>query len=429
MGLAQSIKWSFLSELASKAVSPIVFIVVARVITPEDFGVMAAALIVISFSQIFWEAGMSKALIQRQEDIADASNFVFWVNIFLGILVAGILYISAASISHIFFHDPRVADVIQVMTLQILLGSVSSVHVALLQKEMDFHGLFWIRIITALLPGMVSIPFAFNGMGYWALVAGNLVGQFAQVLILWYLSSWRPTFIFPKLNVIVGMLKYGGGAFLTGITAWFYVWADSFVIGYFLSIQEMGLYRMASTVVNLGGGLIFGSIGPVLFSHLSRNGIGEFRKSKDILVWLAIMTAILIYFGASLFEKYFLGDQWHGVGFLIEMLALVNLIGNLWAGNSEGYAAKGNSGTEAKIYTIALFYYIPAYMYLGRLGVESFVIGRFFLVILSSPLHLYYSSVLLGYGVNDYLNAISRATLPAILLLVILFTVRSLILH
>ena len=91
MTFIHSLKWSFLAEFASKTISPLVFIVLARLLTPEDFGVMSAAVMVIAFSQIFWEAGMGKALIQRQTNAEDAANVTFWVNIVLGMLIASLL--------------------------------------------------------------------------------------------------------------------------------------------------------------------------------------------------------------------------------------------------------------------------------------------------------------------------------------------------
>jgi len=83
-----ALKWSFLGEIASKAITPVVFVVLARLLTPEDFGVVVAATIVISFSQIFWEAGMGKTLIQFQGHPIAAANVAFWINIALGVLIA-----------------------------------------------------------------------------------------------------------------------------------------------------------------------------------------------------------------------------------------------------------------------------------------------------------------------------------------------------
>jgi len=88
-----ALKWSFLAKLAPKAITPTVFIVLSRLLTPEDFGVMSAAMMVLAFSQIFWEAGMGKALIQRQTDVEEAADVAFWVNLGLGVVIAGLLFL------------------------------------------------------------------------------------------------------------------------------------------------------------------------------------------------------------------------------------------------------------------------------------------------------------------------------------------------
>ena len=93
MGLIKSIKWSFFSESASKLISPLVFIVLSRLLTPDDFGVMTSALMVIGFSQIFWEAGMGKALIQKQTEVLASSNVAFWINIVLGLIISMFLFL------------------------------------------------------------------------------------------------------------------------------------------------------------------------------------------------------------------------------------------------------------------------------------------------------------------------------------------------
>lgn len=425
MSITNALKWSFLSELASKAVAPLVFIVLASLLTPEDFGVMTAALMVIGFSQIFWEAGMGKALIQRQIDVDDAANVAFWINIGLGILISSLLFFTAESIAQTFFHDDRVCNVIKVMTLQIFLGAASSVHSALLQKSMAFKKLFWVRFSTVALPGLASVPLALNGMGYWSLVVGALIGQLSQTILLWHMNSWAPRLKLVEINLFHEMLKYGSAAFSTAITGWFYNWADSLAIGYFMSVHDMGLYKLAANIVNIGNTLIFGSMSSVLFSHLSNTGLTEFKKYKERLVWLALTTGVILYFISPFLEKYALSVQWAGIGFLISTLALVNLVGNIWAGNSEGYAAKGNPGTDAKIYIFGMLYYIPAYFYLGPLGVDNFAIGRLILVFIAAPIHIYYSTQLLNYTINDYTIALAKAFIPITLLSAILYSLQS----
>ena len=157
MSVRHALKWSFLSELASKAVQPLVFVILARLLTPEDFGVVAAATMVISFSQIFWEAGMGKAIIQYQGDRVAAANAAFWVNNALGVVVVGALVAISGWVADRIFHDPRVALVLWVMALQVFLSASVSVHVALLQKDMQFKHLFWVRLATVAGSGLGSV--------------------------------------------------------------------------------------------------------------------------------------------------------------------------------------------------------------------------------------------------------------------------------
>ena len=184
-------KWSAFAEIASKGITPIIFIVLAWILTPKDFGLVAIATMVISFSQIFWDAGLSKALIQRQGDVEKTANIVFWTNMILGIVIYGLLFLSASFIAHL-FKEPLAEAVIKVQGLQIILASLFSVQTALFQKELNFKKLFYVRLLTSVLPGFASIPFALWGFGYWALVVGSLVGAFGQLILLWLISSWRP---------------------------------------------------------------------------------------------------------------------------------------------------------------------------------------------------------------------------------------------
>jgi PST family polysaccharide transporter len=87
-----ALKWSVAAEIASKAIQPLVFVILSRILIPEDYGIVAAAIMVISFTQIFWEAGMNKAIIQRQHNIEEAASVAFWINLLMGILVAFLLF-------------------------------------------------------------------------------------------------------------------------------------------------------------------------------------------------------------------------------------------------------------------------------------------------------------------------------------------------
>ena len=394
MNLIHSFKWSMATEIVSKAIQPLVFIILARILTPEDFGVVSAALMVIAFSQIFWEAGMSKALIQRQTELEDAANVAFWVNVGFGMVISGLLLFTARLIGDTFFHDDRVYSVIQVMTLQVLLGSVSSVHVALLRKEMKFKKLFWIRFATVSIPGFASIPMALNGMGYWALVSGTLIGQVAQIILLWRMSHWRPKLKFP-IFIAREMGRFGAWVGFSGLLAWFFVWADSLVVGMYLGSRELGLYRTGNQFAMMVFATLFSPISPVLYSHLSQMNKNKERIGNAIetiikvIISIAIPIGMIIYSLSEPISIVLFGEKWLGVGLVIGVMALMHGFSWVVGMNGDVYRAMGKPAYEAIVTAGTLFIYLAAYIYSIKQGFEIFVWTRLLLALGALVLHLF----------------------------------------
>jgi O-antigen/teichoic acid export membrane protein len=393
MSFTHALKWSFASELATKAIQPVVFIVLARVLTPEDFGVMTAAMMVVAFSQIFWEAGMGKALIQRQTDTQEAANVAFWVNIGLSIVIASLLFIAAGPIARTFFHDERVTAVIQIMTLQVFLGAVSSVHTALLQKDMGFKKLFWVRFATVSLPGLASIPLALGGMGYWALVAGTLAGQAMQVIMLWYKSDWRPQLSFDT-HVAKEMGRFGAWVGVSGMLAWFYIWADSLIVGMYLGSHELGLYRTGNQFSSMVFAIFFGPIVIVLYSHLSRIG-GDKQRLREAavkviktLTFIAIPLAIIIFSLADPLSLALFGEKWRGISLVIGVMAMMHGFSWIVGMNGEFYRAMGKPSYETIVTGATFVIYLAAYLISIRYGFEYFIWTRLGLAIAALFFHL-----------------------------------------
>lgn len=393
MKFTHALKWSFLGELSAKAVSPIVFLILARLMTPADYGVMASALMVIAFSQIFWEAGMAKALIQRQSKIEEAANFAFVINIVFGMLIALMLYSFAEPIALTIFQDSRVTLVLQVMTIQILFGALSSVQTALMEKQMGFKKLFWVRLATIAIPALASIPLALNGWGYWALVAGTLTGQFFQVIILWRMSHWRPKLIFDTL-VTREIAKFGGWVAVTGLLSWFFAWADSMVVGHYLGSHDLGLFNTGSKLPVIVYTMIFGPILPVLYSQLSRmsddkNKMREYAElTVSVLTIIALPIALFIYIFSNHIETMIFGEKWVGVGVVLGLMSLMHGFSWIVGMNGEFYRAMGKPSYETIVTGGTLFVYLSVYLMVINSGLDKFVWARMFLAIGALFLHL-----------------------------------------
>ena len=383
-----ALKWSVAGELASKAIQPIVFIILARILTPDDYGIVAAAIMVISFTQIFWEAGMSKALIQKQTNVEASANIAFWCNCGMSIIISLLLFLFSNLISTNLFHDERVASVLKLMTIQIVLGAISSVHTALLQKEMKFNRLFWVRITTVAIPGIFSIPLALHGWSYWSIITGTLVGQAAQVIILWRICKWRPEFGF-NAPLAKQLGKFGAWVSLSGLLSWFYIWIDSFFVGSYLGTYQLGLYRTGNQFVDMIYGFLFAPLLPVLYSHFSGVHLNVerlrniFFKVVRVITLISIPLAFIIYALKNPLSFVFFGEKWNGVGFIIGIMALKH--GYSWVSgvNGEVYRAIGKPSYETVVTSLTLLIYLTGYFISINYGFTAFVWTRFFFSIRS----------------------------------------------
>ena len=395
MNITQALKWSFFSEFSIKVSQPIVFIILARFLTPDDFGVMTAALIITAFSQIFWDAGMAKTLIQRQTDINEAANIAFWINLLIGFFISINLIWLARPIVDTFFHDNRVVAVLQVMTLQILFGALSSVHVALMQKDMAFKKLFWVRLITVGLPGFASIFLAWLGAGYWALVIGSLVGSLIQVFMLWVINRWRPVLAFNRM-IASDMGKFGAWVSFTGMLSWLLVWVDSIIVAKYFGVFELGLYKTGSQVATIFFLIVFPPLIVVLYSHLSKRATQDFKASSEIMnkvvlfsIWVAMPIATFVFWFSGNLESIFFNKKWMGIGSISGILAIREGFAWVTASNGEFYRAVNKPHYEAVILLFSIIIYIPVYIYFAQISIEAFMYSRIFAVLLTMIAHFW----------------------------------------
>ena len=372
--------WSMLGELASRSVGPAVFIVLARLLTPEDYGVAAAATVIISFSQVFSDAGLSKALIQRQDCVEQSADVVFWLNLAMAVLVSTVL-LAAAPLIALFFNDERIAPVVRVLTIQFLLSAFSSVQTALMQKNLDFKMLFWVRLITTGAPGLASIPMAVSGMGYWAIMVGSLVGQLMQTIALWVLNPWRPKWHL-NLTLMRELVGFGKWVMLSGLLAWFYVWMDAVVVGHYLGPHDMGLYRTGNTFVTMVFGAVFSPLLPVIFSTFSRlqNDISRISGLLLLVIkGIAIVAFPIAYALIALrepIEFWIFGTPWSGIGGVIAALSVVHGIAWLVGANGEAYRAIGSPNIETWAMGLPLAVYAIAYVWAAPHGLSVFLLCR-----------------------------------------------------
>jgi PST family polysaccharide transporter len=373
-------KWSMLAEAASRLIAPLSFFLLALVLAPEDFGVVAAATVVISLSLAIAEAGLGKALIQREGEIESAASTAHWITVLLGLSATFLLWILAPYIA-LFFQDARVTGVIRVLSLQCVLASFCTVPTALLQRKLAFRELFWVRLSTTALPGLASIILAVAGMGYWALVAGTLVGQAAQVIMLWHVDRWAPRFQMT-MQMAGTLLRFGRWAALSTLLVWFYTWVDTLVVGHYLGSHEMGLYRVGKALVVASFGVVLAPLLPVLFPIFSRHqhNLPEIRSDLALVVRtmasISLPGGALLLLGSPLAETLLAPKGWDGIGTVIAFLGAAHGLSWLVGANGEALRGAGKPHAESLAMGFAIFGYLAAFLVAIRYGLQAFLAAR-----------------------------------------------------
>ena len=389
----KSVKWTFLAEIVSRAAAPLVMLILARILTPEDFGIVAVAMIVIGLAQILQNFGFEKTLIQRETEVKESANIVFWCNMAFGTLVYLILFSGAPLIAD-FFHESEVVAVLRVLCLQIILISFITVHFALFQREFKFKQLFGVRLGVAIVPGIVAIPLALMGQGVWALVWGTLAGSIIQVILFWHLSDWRPelSFDIPLARELFG---FGVWVTLEALLGWLIVWGDSIVLGHFLGVHELGVYRVGATVVMFAFAIFFSPISPVAYSSFSRLQSNTEELKRSFLKITNLIAAVSLPIGVGLvltaypISSLVFGQKWQGIEIVIALISIMYAIGWLVGINPEVYRAAGRPDVNVKLLIAAVIYYIPVYVLAAPYGLLVFCIARLGVAIVAMPLHFF----------------------------------------
>ena len=243
----KSVKWTYSSVMLPQIVSPIVTAVLAALLDPSAFGVVAIASLIISFVDIVKDNALLRAFVQSEGEEADLFDQIFWLSLAYGIGLYLLALICAPLISDL-FHSKESVSVIRVMGLQIVLSSLCSGHNGILLRNIDFKKRFKIEILPNFTPLFVAVPLAYGGMGAWSLVIGYLSSTFVRTVAIWYVVPMRPRFAVDGKG-LRKMAVFGFFCSVEAFLAWFLMWGDRAIVGHYLNVRLLGLYTFSLTIV------------------------------------------------------------------------------------------------------------------------------------------------------------------------------------
>lgn len=240
---AKGVAWSTIESLGSQALYFIVFLLLARLLDSEAFGLVSLAGVFIGFMAVFADQGLGGAIVQRQELEPEHLDTAFWSNLGISTLLTLVTFAAAAPVS-IFFKQPQLTPIIEWLSLVFLIGGFSSVQLAILQRQLAFKVLAVRSLLSMSIAGAVGVVMAYHGYGVWSLVGQQLVNRLVAVLTLWWVSDWQPRLRF-SLQHFRELFCFGINLLGGNILSFFSIRSDDFLIGYFLGPVALGFYSIA----------------------------------------------------------------------------------------------------------------------------------------------------------------------------------------
>lgn len=259
--------WKFGERIGAQLVSLLVRIILARILMPEDFGVVTMIMIFIEIANVFVVSGFGQSLIQKKDaDNLDFSS-VFYFSVTMSWILYFIIFLGSPVVAS-FYGKPVLTPILRVLALKLPLAGINSVQQAYVQKHMMFKRFFFSTLIGTLVSAVVGIVMAYHGFGPWALVAQYLCNSAMDTLILWVTVKWRPDFRFSKSRM-KEMFGFGCKMLLSELINTTYKQVRSLVIGKLYSEQDLAYYDQGQKLPNIIVTNINSSIGSVLFPAMT----------------------------------------------------------------------------------------------------------------------------------------------------------------
>lgn len=328
--VAHNAVWNYLSFGLGKVINLVTVSILAHLLTPELFGVIALATLAIDYLSILNDFGLGAALVQRRENIDEASNLAFTFNLLIAISLTSIVILTAPYVA-IFFHEPSLTPILRALGLGFIINALGSIHKARLQRDLRFGKKLIPELGNTLAKGGISISLAIMGFGAWSLVLGQLAGMSISAFLLWIVVPWRPRLLF-KSNITKQLFSYGFS--IMGVGAYTTL-ADSFdylLIGRLFDTAALGIYTLAYRLPDL---LIINTLSvlaAVFFPAFSsiQNQQDVLRKSflsaARYVQLLVTPLCLGIFVAADPIIRVIFGEQWLQSIPIMQVLSLYALV-------------------------------------------------------------------------------------------------------
>lgn len=420
-------KWSAIERFSLQGIQFLLGLVLARLLTPDDYGIVGMIAIFIAIAQTFVDSGFGNALIRKNNRTQADCSTVFYFNIIVAILLYGILFFAAPLIS-VLLKTPILVDVVRVVALNLIVNSFAAVQIAQFTVNLDFKNQAKITLTATIISGIVGICLAYYGFGVWALVFQTLLSNLLKTLLFWIKSNWRPSFVFSVVS-FKELGAYGSKLLASSLISTIYANITTLLIGRYYTPKSLGFYSRGEQFANLPSTNIVGILQRVTFPILAKIQDDEerlmllYRKYIRLSSFIVFGLMVVLASCAKPLIIVLLTDKWADAALYLQIICFAVMFDHITTINMNLLQVKGRSDLVLKTEIIKKIFGFAIVVGSIPLGVVAICIARVVYTQVAVAIGCYYTgkvfNVTYKEQLSDYLPFFFKAlmvSLPAFII-------------
>lgn len=426
-----SLIWKFLERGGTQGIQFILQMVLARLLTPKDYGTVALITIFIAISTVFVQSGFNTALIQKKDIDEEDISSVFYVSLFIATIMYIILWIFAPTIAN-FYKILELTSIVRGMGLVLFLNTFNSIQNAIVSRNMEFKRLFYSSLGAIIISGILGIILAYRGFGVWSLVYQQLMNQFSICIILWFTVKWRPKLLF-SIKKVKKLFSFGGKLLCSSLIDTIYRELVNLIVGKIYSPAMLGYYNRGDQFPKVIVSNFNGSIQSVIFPALASVQHDKVRVKE--IMRRAIMMSSYIVFPAMVglivvsepMIRLVLTERWLPCVPYLRVFCLSYALWPIHTANLQAINAIGRSDIFLKLEIIKKIIGVSIIIVTSRYSPYIMAIGTVFSGIISSFINSYPNKKLLNYSYLEQMKDILPSLFISIIMGIIIYLIQLLV--